>query len=125
LRKQFAQRIDAVLDYLWGASAEQILAAASVAKGTMPIRFIQIGTTSAPEIKLPGAVLRSSAIQMMGSGIGSVSLEEIVRILSKLMQASSEVGFHLATRKLPISRIEEAWSADSATPRIVLTVNAP
>jgi hypothetical protein len=125
LRNQFGQRIDVVLDYLWGTSAEQILAVASSAKGTAPIRFVQIGTTSAPAITLPGAVLRSSAIQMMGSGIGSVTLEEIVLILSKLMQASSEVGFDIATRELPISRIEEAWLADTATPRIVLAMNAP
>ena len=125
LRKQFAQRIDVVLDYLWGPSAGQILSAASAAKGTTPIRFVQIGTTSAPEITLSGAILRSSAIQMMGSGIGSVALEEIVLILSKLMQASSQVGFQIATRELPISQVGEAWSADSATPRIVLTTNAP
>lgn len=125
LRKQFAQRIDVVLDYLWGASAEQILAVASAAKGTTPIRFIQIGTTSSSEITLPGAVLRSSTIQMMGSGIGNVALEEIVQILSKLMQASSEVHFHIATRELPISQIGEAWTADSATPRIVLTMKGP
>jgi NADPH:quinone reductase-like Zn-dependent oxidoreductase len=125
LRKQFAQRIDVVLDYLWGASAEQILTAASAAKGTMPIRFVQIGTTSAPDITLPGAVLRSSAIQMMGSGIGSVALEEILLILSKLMQAAAEVGFHIATRELPLSRIGEAWLAESGTPRIVMTTNTP
>ena len=108
-----------------GPSAEQILAAASAAKWATSIRFVQIGTTSAPEITLPGAVLRSSAIQLMGSGIGSVALEEIVLILSKLMQASSQVGFQIATRELPISQVGEAWSADSATPRIVLTTNAP
>ena len=125
LRVQFTQGIDIVLDYLWGASAEQILAAGSAAKGTTPIRFVQIGTTSAPEIILSGAVLRSSAIQMMGSGIGSVALKEIVLILSKLMHASSEVGLHIATRELEISRIGEAWSAESATPRIVLSMNAP
>ncbi len=125
LRKQFEQRIDVVLDYLWGASAGQILAAASASKGTTPIRFIQIGTTSAPAITLSGAVLRSSAIQMMGSGIGSIALEEIILILSRLMQTASKVGFQVETRALPLSRIEEAWSTDSATPRIVLTMNAP
>jgi NADPH:quinone reductase-like Zn-dependent oxidoreductase len=125
LREQFEQGIDVVLDYLWGASAEQILAAASAAKGITPIRFVQIGTTSAPDITLPGAVLRSSAIQMMGSGIGSVALEDIILILSKLMQAASEVGFHIMTREFPLSRIEEAWSAESTSPRSVLTMNAP
>jgi hypothetical protein len=53
----------------------------------MPIRSVQIRTTSAPDITLPGAVLRSSAIQMMGIGSGSIALEEIVLILSWLMLA--------------------------------------
>ena len=121
LRNQFEQRIDVVLDYLWGASAEQILTAASAGKGTSPVRFIQIGTTSAPDITLPGLVLRSSALQIMGSGIGNIALEEIMLILSKLMQAASEVGFEIETRALPLSRIEEAWVAESGTPRIVMT----
>ena len=88
-------------------------------------RFVQIGTTSAPDITLPGAVLRSSTIQIMGSGIGSIPLEEIILILSKLMQATSEVGFQMETRELPLSGIAEAWSSENATPRIVLTMNAP
>lgn len=125
LRKQFEQRIDVVLDYLWGASAEQILAVASAAKGTVPIRFIQIGSTSAPAITLPGATLRSSAIQMMGSGIGSIALEEIILILSKLMQAASEVGFQIVTRTFPLGRIEGASLAESGTPRLVMTMNTP
>ena len=123
LRKQFEQGIDVVLDYLWGASAGQILAAASAAKGTMPIRFVQIGTTSAPVIPLPGIVLRSSAIQMMGSGIGSIALEDVILILCKLMQAAPVVGFQIATRALPLGRIEEAWLAETGTPRIVMTMN--
>ncbi len=114
-----------MLDYLWGASAEQILAAASAAKGTTPIRFVQIGTTSAPDITLSGTILRSSAIQMMGSGIGSIALEDIILILSSLMQAASEVGFQIETRELFLSQIEEAWSTEGATPRLVLTMNAP
>jgi hypothetical protein len=60
----------------------------------------------------------------MGSGIGSIALEEVLLILSKLMQAASVFGFHIATRELPLSRIEEAWSKDGATPRIVLMMNA-
>ncbi|WP_260741424.1 quinone oxidoreductase family protein [Tunturiibacter lichenicola] len=125
LKKHFEQRIDIVLDYLWGASAEQVLAASSAAKRMMPIRFVQIGTTSAPNITLSGASLRSSTIQIMGSGIGSIPLEKINLILYKLMQATSEAGFQIETRELPLSGIAEAWSIENATPRIVLTMNAP
>ncbi len=101
LQKQFERGIDVVLDYLWGASAEQIFVAASAARRMMPIRFVQIGTTSAPNITLPGAVLKSSTIQIMVSGIGSIPLEEINLILYKLMQATSKAGFQIEARELP------------------------
>ena len=90
----------------------------------MPIRFVQIGTTTAPNIALPGAVLQSSTIQIMGSGIGSIPLEEINLILYKLMQATSEAGFQIEARELPLSDIAEAWSTENATPRIVMTTDA-
>ena len=123
LRRQFEQTVNVVLDYLWGPGAEQILAAASAAQGTMPVRFVQIGTASAPDITLPGLVLRSSSVQIMGSGIGSIALEEIVLILAKLMRSASEVGFEIETRPCPLSQVEEAWVAESGSPRIVLTMN--
>lgn len=122
-RDQFKQGVDVVLDYLWGGSAEQILQAASASRGTTPIRFVQIGTTSAPDIRLPGAVLRSSDIRMIGSGIGNIGLKRIVQILSRLMHSASEAAFQIPTRVVPLERIEEAWSVESQTPRIVLTMN--
>ncbi len=123
-RKQFEQDVDIVLDYLWGPSAERIMAAASAQKPTVPIRFVQIGTASEPNITLPGTVLRSSAIQIMGSGIGSVAFEDIMGIISKLMQAASVVGFKIATKALPLYRIGEVWSMEGNTPRIVFTVSS-
>jgi NADPH:quinone reductase-like Zn-dependent oxidoreductase len=72
-RAVFTKGVDVVLDYLWGSSAETLLtAAAQAAPEAVPIRFVQIGTASGADIRLPGAVLRSSSLQLMGSGIGSV-----------------------------------------------------
>ena len=69
----FAQRIDVVLDYLWGPSAETlIVAAAKASPDGVPVRFVQIGSISGADINVPGATLRSTALQLMGSGIGSV-----------------------------------------------------
>ena len=80
-KEQFGgEGVDIVLDYLWGPSAEKILiAGAKAGKEAVPIRFVQIGTASEPNISLPGAVLRSSAIQLMGSGIGSVPSSALFR----------------------------------------------
>jgi NADPH:quinone reductase-like Zn-dependent oxidoreductase len=124
LREQFEQGVDIVLDYLWGSSAERILAAASAAKEKDPIRFVQIGTASAPSIALPGTVLRSSTVQIIGSGFGSASLEEIMVIMAKLMQATAVVNFKIATTMLPLCRVEEAWSMGNGPPRVVLAMNS-
>src|SRR6202050_3101586 len=43
-RQEFADRVDVVLDYLWGKSAERLLiAAAKAGQEAVPIRFVQIG----------------------------------------------------------------------------------
>jgi NADPH:quinone reductase-like Zn-dependent oxidoreductase len=123
LRDLFADGVDVVLDYLWGASAERILAAAAaVGGGDRPVRFIQIGTTSAPTITLPGAPLHSSAIEIKGSGVGSVHPSTIAQILRDLVRAAPGAGFRVATRPVPLTDVEAAWSIESATPRIVFTV---
>ena len=124
LRKQFEKGVDIVLDYLWGTSAERILAATTAGKGRNPIRFVQIGTASGPNITLPGTVLRSSDVQMMGSGIGSVALENILGIISKLIHAAPVAGFKVGTMPLPLHRIGEVWSAENITPRIVFTMSS-
>jgi hypothetical protein len=60
----------------------------------------------------------------MGSGIGSVALEEIMGILSKLMQAATTAGFSLATKALPLCCIGEAWSMESSTARVVFKMSS-
>ena len=52
LKEQFGgDGIDVVLDYLWGQSAERIIiAGAKAGKDAVPIRFVHIGSVSAPNI---------------------------------------------------------------------------
>ncbi len=125
LKEQFGgDGIDVVLDYLWGPSAERILiAGAKAGKDTVPIRFIQIGTMSAPNITLPGAVLRSSAITLMGSGIGSVSVDDLVKSIGELMRATVPGRFKIATKMLPLSEVAHVWAAAETIPRIVFQIS--
>jgi hypothetical protein len=60
----------------------------------------------------------------MGSGTGSVALEEIMGILSKMMQAATTAGFSLATKALPLCCIGSAWSRESNTARIVFKMSS-
>jgi NADPH:quinone reductase-like Zn-dependent oxidoreductase len=122
LQEQFRGGIDVVLDYLWGASAERIIiAAAKAASEAQPIRFIHIGSVSAPTITLPSAALRATGIQLMGSGIGSIPLDRFVSSVADLMQAAVVAGFSIPTRSVPLSEIASVW--DSPTyPRIVFQI---
>jgi NADPH:quinone reductase-like Zn-dependent oxidoreductase len=121
LKQQFdGDGIDVVLDYLWGQSAERvIIAGAKAGKEAVPIRFVQIGALSAPNITLPSAALRSSAITLMGSGINSIAVDRLVKSIDELMQATVPGGFKIATKILPVSEVEQVWAAAESMPRIV------
>jgi len=125
LREQFGgDGIDVVLDYLWGTSAERILVAGTKAgKEAVPIRFVHIGSVSAPNITLPSAALRSSAITLMGSGIGSVGVDGLVKATAELMEAAVPGGFAILTKTFPLSEVERVWGAGDGMPRAVFQVS--
>jgi NADPH:quinone reductase-like Zn-dependent oxidoreductase len=124
--REFAQGIDVVLDYLWGKSAERLLVAGAKAGAeAVPIRFIQIGAISGADITLPSAALRSSAIVLMGSGIGSIPFDRLVRAIGGLFRATVPAGFKIATHPVPLSDVEQAWARDDSAGRTVLTIGAP
>ncbi|MGA7776414.1 MAG: zinc-binding alcohol dehydrogenase family protein [Paraburkholderia sp.] len=119
-RAQFKEGVDVVLDYLWGESAEQLLAsAAGAAPETVPIRFVQIGAISGPTITLPGAALRSTAIELMGSGIGSIPMPRILDAIKQLLNAAAPGGFQIATNQVPLSEVEQHWTDDESRERTV------
>ncbi len=121
----FHEGVDVVLDYLWGPSMERLLiAAAKAGADGVPIRFIQIGAASAYSISLPSPVLRSSAIQLMGSGIGSVSFNRLLKAIEGVLQATVQAGFEIATTTVPLSEVTAAWSAETSQPRTVFLVGS-
>jgi NADPH:quinone reductase-like Zn-dependent oxidoreductase len=124
LKQQFGgDGIDVVLDYLWGQSAERIIiAGAKAGKDAAPIRFVHIGAVSAPNITLPSAALRSSAITLMGSGIGGIPVDTLVKSIGEVMQATVPGGFEIATQTFPLSAVEHVWAAANSMPRTVFQI---
>jgi NADPH:quinone reductase-like Zn-dependent oxidoreductase len=121
LNEQFGgDGIDVVLDYLWGPSAERIIiAGAKAGKDAVPIRFVHIGSVSAPNITLPSAAPRSSAITLMGSGMGSIPVDRIVKSIEELLKATVPGGFEITTKTFPLSEVEHVWAAANSMPRTV------
>jgi NADPH:quinone reductase-like Zn-dependent oxidoreductase len=125
LSAQFAAGVDVVLDYLWGASAQTaIVAAARAGKEGVPIRFVQIGSSSGADVALPGAALRSSALVLMGSGIGSVPLAGLVNAIRGVMQAAGPARLSVKTETVPLAQVEQAWHRDSGRNRVVFVIDA-
>ena len=119
--REFSQGVDVVLDYVWGPSAEAlIVAGAKAGPEAVPIRYVQIGAMSGSDIALPGAALRSSALQLMGSGIGSIPQQRILSAIRGVLEAAPGAGFKVSARALPLAEVAAAWDAGDAQSRIVL-----
>ena len=115
--------MDIVIDYLWGESARTIIVAiAKSVEDAKPVRFVHVGGASREdEIALPGAALRSSAIQLMGSGVKSVPLAKLLGAIQSVFDAAAPAKLQIATRTMPLAQIEEAWGAPGK-PRVVVTL---
>jgi NADPH:quinone reductase-like Zn-dependent oxidoreductase len=123
LEEQFAAGVDVILDYLWGPSAEAILTAGAKASPVAKrIRFVQIGAPASETIEVPASMLRSSAIEILGSGLGSMPPDRLLGAIQAVLDAAPEAGFTLAVRTVPLSDIEQTWNDSTSRERIVFTM---
>jgi NADPH:quinone reductase-like Zn-dependent oxidoreductase len=114
--------VDVVLDYLWGPPAEALLAALShkgLSKATPRLRYVQIGASAGPEIALPAATLRSSAIELLGSGFGSASLDQIVLAVAEFFKVAAAEPFHFTAKAIPLKDVEAVWNTAEPGVRLV------
>jgi len=107
---EFGRGVDVVLDYLWGPSAESIIACAAAGPAGKPIRYVQIGSVAAESVALPAAALRSSPLELLGSGFGSLSVSSVLDAIRGLFQTAAAVPFPMNVRLVPLSDVAEAWS---------------
>lgn len=117
-----AAQIDVVIDYLWGHSAELLLPAlAKYTPAGSPVRYVQVGSLAGADIALNGAVLRSAPLLLMGSGIGSLSMPQLLAATGEMLQAAVPGKFTIATTPRPLQEIAAAWPRDDSQKRTVFT----
>jgi NADPH2:quinone reductase len=117
--------VNIVLDYLWGRPADcliQALAKKGLTGASPRIRFIQIGDSAGKTIPLAGALLRSSAIEIIGSGAGSFRLDGIADELGLLLQNVATHKLHIDTAVEPLSNVEAAWNQDHGGKRVLFRI---
>jgi NADPH:quinone reductase-like Zn-dependent oxidoreductase len=116
----FGNGIDFVLDYLWGASAERLLAAAAkTSKDSKPVRFIQIGSSGGANISLPATVIRSSGLELIGCGMGSLRFDRILATIAAVFKAAVPHHLAIAPKILPLDKVEDNWAIETTATRTV------
>jgi NADPH:quinone reductase-like Zn-dependent oxidoreductase len=122
LKAEFVHGLDVVIDYLWGTSARTIIVAvAKSVEDAHPVRFVQVGEASRETVELPGAALRSSAIQIMGSGLKSVPLPKLLEAVRQTFDLAAQGKLDLATKTVPLSTVRDTWNAPGR-PRLVYSI---
>jgi NADPH2:quinone reductase len=111
-----------VIDYVWGQPAESFLTAmtqkefASIRSET---RFVQVGESAAPTITLPAAVLRSTAITIMGTA-GIPPREVLTEAFHQVMAHAAKGELQIDTERVPLADIENAWQREQPGRRLVI-----
>lgn len=119
-----AGQVDVIVDYLWGRSAELLLPAlAKYTPGDKPVRYVQVGSLAGADIALNGAVLRAAPLQLMGSGIGSLTMPQLLAATGEMLQAAVPGQFTIATTPLPLRDVAAAWPRDNSQKRTVFTLD--
>ena len=114
LSEQFDQGVDIVLDFVWGDPAVRTLRAATKDRGSRNgeprLRYVQIGTIAGDDIVVRGDMLRSTGLELLGSGIGSVAIQDLVAGAGELLAATPSAGFTAPYTLLPLKDVEETWN---------------
>jgi NADPH:quinone reductase-like Zn-dependent oxidoreductase len=120
--------VDIIIDYLWGHTAEMILACL---KGngsfTHKTTFVSVGAMAGDLIQLSAENLRSVDLQLTGSGMGAWPRQQIgllfSEILPEMFQLAEAGRLTLKTQTVKIADIASLWNTEVAGgERLVVTV---
>ena len=116
--------IDVVLDYLWGSPAEaalQAISQTSTRRGVSRVRFVQVGDSAGKTIQLPAATLRNSAVELLGSGFGSASVDQLLKALPDFFLVAEKSQLKIDVKAVPLRDIEALWNSPEQGVRFVFT----
>src|SRR5438067_12528860 len=111
-----------VIDYVWGHPAQAFLTAITrreFAAIQSETRFVQVGESAAPTITLPAAVLRSTALTILGTA-GIPARDVLVEAFQRVMAYAAKGDLQIDTERVPLADIESAWQRHQPGRRLVI-----
>jgi NADPH:quinone reductase-like Zn-dependent oxidoreductase len=113
IREAGPKGFDVVLDYVWGHPTEVLLEALTrhdvKSAAASRTRVVEIGEMAGPTIALSAAALRSSGLELYGSGGGSVPHEAIFEAFPQVWALASSGKLRIKTEPIPLADVEHAW----------------
>ena len=123
--------IDLIIDYLWGKPIKLIISAMSgsgMNSYMHKVRIVTVGSMAGESIDLTSGTLRSSAIELMGSGFGSLSENDLEHfnqvILPEMFQLAADEKLKIDIVVDTIRNIEKLWPQKiESGKRLVVSIN--
>ncbi len=125
IREANRKRFDVVLDYVWGHPTEVLLDALTghdVIAESGTLRLIEIGEMAGPTISLSAAALRSSGIEIYGSGGGGIPHAAIFEAFPQVWALAASGKLHIDTEPVPLAEIEDAWQRNDLLGRRLVII---
>jgi NADPH:quinone reductase-like Zn-dependent oxidoreductase len=127
LQKAFAREageagFNVVIDYVWGPPTEVLLSAIArpeFAVVNSETRLVQVGESAGPTIALPAAVLRSTALTILGTA-GIPSRDVLRAAMQQILEWAAAGTLRIETDQVPLADIEQAWTRAERGPRLVV-----
>jgi NADPH2:quinone reductase len=115
---------DVILDYLWGEPTEALLAVISKSEFAVAgkeTRLVQVGESAGATIKLPAAVLRSTAVTILGTA-GMPPREVLFDAMKQVLQRGARGELRIETDRVAMAEIESVWKRAAQAGRRVVMV---
>jgi len=108
---EMSSGLDVILDYLWGSPTELLLRAltkSEFAPAAKETRLVQAGESAGASISLPAAVLRSTAITILGTA-GIPPVEVLFEAMKHVFERGAAGQLKIETERVPLADIEAVW----------------
>lgn len=127
LREKFAEVIgdgfDVIIDYLWGPPIEALLSALGrddLHAASRRTRLVHTGGMAGHQITLPGNVLRSTDLVILGNGTGSMDPAKLGGSVQRVLEGAAKGELAVDVQTVPLSEVESVWNQDGQGARTVL-----
>lgn len=111
-----------VIDYVWGPPTEaflQAITAREFARIGSETRLVQVGESAGSVIALPAAVLRSTALTILGTA-GIPDMKVLTDAFEKVLGHAAKGELTIETERFPLAEIERAWDQGQPGRRAVM-----